>query len=540
MKARLLLGLCALLAFPGCFDPIVGSQCAKGYSRCGSKCVVTGTCTLADAGDDAFETGVFDGSSDETELSDADSLAPDTSTDGLPSDDASDAGTGSPADGLTMGDDAGLPDADGGTPNLDGESVEDTSGMPEEDAPLGGNDDAMIPKGAEDAPVASPDTLSDASSNLDLIRNADVSDQDSDDDGPSCPDCDGGVDAPILEAGSLAVDGLDAGDEDAGLGTDDAEGGDAQASDALGVEAGPLVCDPGFTNCNEQCVDQLNDRENCGGCANICTSDVCSNGVCLVCASDEKACSGACVNIASNPDNCGDCDNRCASGLCSNKTCEAAGTGRVIVIGHDYSFSRPTKNRILGNAVFLWPVNPVQLLLYASDATAAGISGADGAIAQVGTATGRTVNKMYTTRDAVPGLLPSVDVFLIYNQSNASDSTLTQLGTDWAEALSTFVNRGGTVIVLDADQPGNAGTVQILYSARLLNLTRQASASGPNVTCNVVARGDALATGLSRSYWCQDYSTTFTLNESSTTITSVVESTLGDASSAPVVISKIF
>jgi hypothetical protein len=506
--------------------------------------VVSGTCTLGDASVDVLdqEIGELDGSSDETEPSDAESPVSDTSADGLPSDDATDnhAEAGSPADTLSTSDDGGLADVDDATPELSDGSVEDTSGTPEEDAPLVGSDAALTFDVAEDAPGPSPDAPVEASFNLDLGSDADASDEDSDDDGLSCPDCDGGADAPSLETGGLAVDGADASEEDAGLGTGDADSGGAQDGDALGVEAGPLVCEPALTNCSEQCVDQMNDPENCGGCANICTSGVCNDGECLVCASDETVCNRACVNTASDPDNCGACGNPCASGLCSNNTCEAAGTGRAIVIGHDYSTSRPTKNRILGNAVFLWPVNPVQLLLYASDATPAGISGADGAIAQVGTATGRQVNKIYAPSDSVPALLPTVDVFLIYAQTNASDSTLTQLGSNWAAALTTFVNRGGTLIVLDADQTHNAGTVQILSSAGLLNLTRQASASGANVTCNVVARGDALATGLSRSYWCQDFSTTYTLAESSPAITSVVESALGDAASAPVVISKIF
>jgi hypothetical protein len=302
-----------------------------------------------------------------------------------------------------------------------------------------------------------------------------------------------------------------------------------------------LVCPEGVLfNCSEQCVDLMNDPENCGSCAKICASGVCNMGECLVCAAEETVCNRACVNTASDPDNCGGCGNPCASGLCSNNGCEAAGTGRVIVIGHDYSSSRPTKNRILGNAVFLWPINPVQLLVYAGDATAAGIGGADGAIAQVATATGRQVNKIYANSVAVPTLLSTVDVFLIYAQNGASDQTLTTLGTDWTAALTAFVGRGGTVIVLDGDQADNAGTVQILSTAGLLNLTRQSSASGASTVCNVVARGDALATGLSRSYSCQANSTTFTLGESNPSITSVVESVVGDAASAPVVISKIF
>ena len=52
MRARLLLAFAALLAVPACLDPIVGTQCAKGYSPCGGKCVAAGTCGI-DAGKQA-------------------------------------------------------------------------------------------------------------------------------------------------------------------------------------------------------------------------------------------------------------------------------------------------------------------------------------------------------------------------------------------------------------------------------------------------------------------------------------------------------
>jgi len=53
MRVRLVLAAAALLALPACLDPIVGTQCAKGYSPCGSKCVLAGSCILRDAGEGA-------------------------------------------------------------------------------------------------------------------------------------------------------------------------------------------------------------------------------------------------------------------------------------------------------------------------------------------------------------------------------------------------------------------------------------------------------------------------------------------------------
>ena len=138
------------------------------------------------------------------------------------------------------------------------------------------------------------------------------------------------------------------------------------------------------------------------------------------------------------------------------------------------------------------------------------------------------------------------DVFLIYAQTNASDAALDQLGLDWGQALYTFVKSGGILIILDADQAGNSGTVRILSSACqnypdacLLQVTRQASVPG-TTWCNLVAAGDALASSVTKRYACQNYTTTFTLGESGTKVTSVVEAAVGDAGSAPVVLSKVF
>jgi len=41
--------LLALVALPACLDPIVGSECAKGYSPCRGACVAIGSCATVDA-----------------------------------------------------------------------------------------------------------------------------------------------------------------------------------------------------------------------------------------------------------------------------------------------------------------------------------------------------------------------------------------------------------------------------------------------------------------------------------------------------------
>ena len=373
MRTRLVLAIAALLALSACFDPIVGTQCALGYSPCGGKCVLAGSCDMRDAGE-------------------------------------------------------------------------------EEDA-------------------ASSD--------------------------------DGGT------------------TDDAGI-----------ADDAGGDDASPPPCLEPLTICSDQCVDPMTDPENCGGCNTLCPSSVCIDGGCLACAPEESVCGQQCINTGSDPDNCGGCGVLCASGLCSNSRCEAAGTGRVIVIGHDYLRNRPAMNRILGNAVFLWPVNPVHLLAYQGAANPIAITGADTAIAQVAASTGRQVQRTDVAAQDVATQLAAADVFLIYGQEQASAATLPQLGQDWAGAATTFVNRGGTLILLDALYSANLGTVQILSQAGLFALSRQASTT--DAVCTVAAPGDALASGLPKTYRCEQNSVDFTTTEVGSAVTSVVESGMS------VVIDKVF
>ena len=85
-----------------------------------------------------------------------------------------------------------------------------------------------------------------------------------------------------------------------------------------------------------QCVDVMNDPNNCGGCGTMCQAgEMCVNGNCTSCptgmcscgsSSDCPAgvmcCSGQCVNTNSNQMNCGICGMACPSGqTCINGAC---------------------------------------------------------------------------------------------------------------------------------------------------------------------------------------------------------------------------
>jgi Stigma-specific protein, Stig1 len=481
MRARLVLAVTALLAVPACFDPIVGTQCATGYSPCGGRCVAAGTCGV-DAGEQADSAQIV--------ISDSSLGEPETAADA---------------------------EAAETNPAVDAPQIEDSVSL--EDAPaLVGLDAAAVVNVDPDAslPAADVDNSPLPSDTGVLLVGDDAST----------------VDAPIFDAALVCVsclDALDAVAEGAGVGDDGAAGPEA---DVGWDDAGPLQCADPLVICDNECVDLTSDYENCGSCNNICTSSVCLAGTCLVCSSEETVCGQQCINTASDPDNCGGCFSPCSSGLCSNSLCEASGTGRVIVIGHDYLKNRPAMNRILGNAVFLWPVNPVRLLTYQGAANPTAIAGAIAAIAQVAAATGRQVQRTDVSAADVPAHLAATDVFLIYGQEQASDATLTQLGQDWASAMTAFINLGGTVIVLDALYAGNAGGVQILSQAALFDIQHDVSTT--NAVCTVVSPGDALASGLPKTYRCEQNSVSFTTSEVGPAVTSVV------ASGAPVVVDKVF
>jgi hypothetical protein len=351
-----------------------------------------------------------------------------------------------------------------------------------------------------------------------------------------------GIDVANDEIGSsddgASVDSLPCADcVDGGDGSD---GGASGGEDASDID-GPLVCNAPQSICNNQCVDLTSDPANCSDCNFLCPSGVCNNSVCLVCDADQTVCGQQCVNTTTDPDNCGGCGYPCINGLCSNGHCEAAGTGRAIVIGHDYLNNRTGMNRILGNAVFLWPNNPVHLLVYQGKANTTSIAGAATAITQVANATGRQVVQTVAANDVLPSdlalQLSSTDVFLIYGQESADDTALVQLGLDWSTVLLNFVNSGGTVVLLDGVYASNSGTCQILAQAGLLQIARNVSATGD--VCTVVAHGDALAIGLPKTYLCEKNSTSFVVTDAATTVTTVVQD-IQESSVQTVVVDKTF
>jgi hypothetical protein len=90
------------------------------------------------------------------------------------------------------------------------------------------------------------------------------------------------------------------------------------------------VCDPknGLPDdCNGQCVNRSNDRNNCGFCSFVCPrlDQVCAAGKCG-CPTGQTDCNGSCVDTTTSPSHCGMCNHACVPGAeaCSGGTCVCA------------------------------------------------------------------------------------------------------------------------------------------------------------------------------------------------------------------------
>lgn len=90
---------------------------------------------------------------------------------------------------------------------------------------------------------------------------------------------------------------------------------------------------PEQLRCGDECVDYLNDPQNCGACGNVCGADeCCSNGNCVsLCPEGQVLCDGQCVDLLNDSGNCGACGNACEGDACCNEGvcvgfCEAGNT----------------------------------------------------------------------------------------------------------------------------------------------------------------------------------------------------------------------
>ena len=257
------------------------------------------------------------------------------------------------------------------------------------------------------------------------------------------------------------------------------DSGPVAGSDAsMPSDAGVFDPDTGITDscglgslmCGDTCVDVASDRRHCGACDNKCAEgELCAYGKCYAgdCPDDLMFCHGVCRDLMISPRDCGHCGFTCTSGLCVNGACEDEVLGRAVVIGHDFWDFNNAMMRIAGNAVFLPRRASVRLLTYRGDTDEPSEKAVSYAVKFASAELGRKYDEFGAVEALVPLQLNKADVFLIYPQARASNSTLQKLARQWAAALAQFVKQGGTIVLFEAPSTSNDGTYQILEPAHI-------------------------------------------------------------------------
>lgn len=539
-KLKNWLAVLFLLSQVACLDALVGEECIDGYTLCGDRCLPTTGCDLGDGGIDGQAVNretlwPFDGVEDSQgeniqDVLTNDETMGDVSTDGadelLEKIDAAEMEEVNPTvviDAPISVDMTGFQVADGGTDSPVIQVLTPEVGQGEDGSP----DQALVSPPLLDTAIGASETFDSAAEGpVDTITTPDQS-PDSIADGAGIIDLGSEQRVDVqLDSHQDLVDGSCVNCLDAQV--DQVIHVDLQNLPETAADT-PLVCSGTSILCNGQCVDTNTNPNHCGTCDVTCPSGACSAGTCVVCASGETGCGTQCQNLSTSPLNCGTCGNVCPSGFCNHGHCEATSTGRVIVIGHDYMQRSSTITRLLGNAVFLRSMTSLRLSMYEGTGNATAIQSTKAAITQMATSMSRVFTLTTVTAADVPSALESTDVFLISAQETASNAELTQLGTTWTTPLTSFVNLGGTVILLDAIYHANNGTHQILQSANLLTVTSRTLATRD--ICTVSGTSDVLSIGLNPTYTCNENSVGYLTSEA----TAVIQ-----ASGQAVVIHKIF
>jgi hypothetical protein len=129
-----------------------------------------------------------------------------------------------------------------------------------------------------------------------------------------------------------------------------------------------LSCQQGLVECNNTCIDPLNDESYCGASATCTDYDVCGageicngNGVCAAsCANPLVVCNSACTNTSYDPNNCGGCGNNCVApangtSVCVQGECKVSCTP---------GFGWDGYNCVSLAQAFLYPTRCSQILMF--------------------------------------------------------------------------------------------------------------------------------------------------------------------------------
>lgn len=205
-------------------------------------------------------------------------------------------------------------------------------------------------------------------------------------------------------------------------------------------------------------------------------------------------CGGECVDLDSDPQNCGSCGHACQTGLCGAGQCQGAFAGHATAIGIDYGVVSPGSSaaRLLGNAVFLYPADPVKIAVYTQYASPQVASQVPLILNAEAQARGRTTQPVMVQNDAQLGDLAATlgaDVIIVPPSPGADPGVMSGVGAGWAQPLFDFAAQGGVVIFL-----ADASSEDVLDATDLLGpLDLTPEPLGP---CSVSSWLDALSVGV--------------------------------------------
>jgi hypothetical protein len=262
----------------------------------------------------------------------------------------------------------------------------------------------------------------------------------------------------------------------------------------------PRACDLGELACNGGCVRADRDPSHCGACGRACgAGELCVAGSCASsCPAPLLSCGALCVDTDDDPDHCGGCGVRCDTGLCIDGACELAPAGHLVLVGHDYTARRAAMSRIVGNAALLPSRRTVRVLGFEGAATS---ESRDGTIASID-ATARDSGRAWVYEEAdaerVSYRLAFADVLVVHAQAELGLDDAQRIGREWAVALASFLERGGTAVALVSSSPRD-GTLAILESAGQLTLAG-APTEITGAVLTVIRSADAVAVGVPLSY----------------------------------------
>lgn len=209
------------------------------------------------------------------------------------------------------------------------------------------------------------------------------------------------------------------------------------------------------------------------------------------CEHDLLLCGDACVDAETDPLHCGSCAIVCPSGLCEEGLCRGEYAGHVVVAGlTEASLSSATPSRIIGNAIYMWPIDPVRILVLRLDGDVKGTLAAsvDSEAALRGReATLDETSDVATFRARLEE--GAIDVGVLGTLPANTDGA--SLGTSVAPGFDALTGRGGVVLVLGS---GDAtATADLLGATSILEGATAETASG---SLSLVAGDDALAIGV--------------------------------------------